>query len=257
MDGPCGGTDRVWRSSPFRRDIRLGAIPLTKSPFIYGTIGECSCCQPEKDALFAGRATGCEAGSRNHVAESGRGYEMELLATRVPAARYLNLVMTETATEVLVYDQESHHIHHLNRSSATIWRLCDGERTTADLAAAASRELGTNVSAEMVRVALGKLADASLLDGELPATMRPAISSRRTFMKKAAVAGGIAVPAIVSVTAPTAAGASTPLACGESCVDVQPPGDNMCNSQCSQCSLVGGVGPVCCNPGGGGTVICD
>ncbi len=51
----------------------------------------------------------------------------------VPAARITGLVITEAKDEVLVYDTERHHIHHLNRTSATIWRLLDGRRSMSEL----------------------------------------------------------------------------------------------------------------------------
>jgi hypothetical protein len=116
----------------------------------------------------------------------------------VPAARFENLVMTEAGGEVLVYDETSHHIHRLNQASATVWGLCDGRRTVAALAS----ESGMTV--EMVQVALGKLADAMLLDGDLPAGARATGQSRRSFLRKAAIAGA-AVPVIASVSAPDAA----------------------------------------------------
>jgi len=120
--------------------------------------------------------------------------------------------MTEAGGEVLVYDEQSHHIHRLNQVSAAVWRHCDGRRTVADLATE------TGMAAEMVQVALGKLADARLLDGDLPAGVRAAGQSRRSFLKKAAVAGGVALPVLVSISAPTAAQTTsqppTPTPCG-------------------------------------------
>jgi hypothetical protein len=115
---------------------------------------------------------------------------------KVPAARMVDLVTTESKDEVLVYDQAVHHIHHLNATAAKVWRLCNGERTVSEIAA----EAGINVDA--VKLALRTLEDAQLLDGPLPAAMR-GTQSRRAFMKKAAVAG-ITVPAIVSISAPLA-----------------------------------------------------
>ena len=122
----------------------------------------------------------------------------------VPDARVANLVTTASRNEVLVYDQDRHHIHHLNATAAAVWNLCNGKRTVAQVARAAG------VDEDAVRLALRKLADANLLDGPLEAEIRGTTHSRRSFMKKAAVAGAIAVPAIVSISAPTAAQSGSP-----------------------------------------------
>jgi hypothetical protein len=125
------------------------------------------------------------------------------LGQRAPAARSTGLVITEAAEEVLVYDTERHHIHHLNRTSAVIWRLLDGQRTADEIARLAAIELESAVDALSVRTALTTLSDADLLDGDLSADQRVLGQSRRRFLRKAAIAGA-AVPVIASITAPSA-----------------------------------------------------
>jgi len=117
----------------------------------------------------------------------------------VPGARRENLVTTEVKEEVLVYDEERHHIHHLNQTAAAVWRLCNGQRTVSDIAQV------TGIEEDAVRITLHKLDQANLLNGALATDMR-GNQSRRSFMKKVGIA---AVPAIVSVTAPSAAVASS------------------------------------------------
>lgn len=127
-------------------------------------------------------------------------------ALTVPAARTIDLVTTESKDEVLVYDQAVHHIHHLNATAAKVWRLCNGERTVSEIA------LEAGIAEDAVKLALRTLEDAQLLDAPLATTMR-GTQSRRSFMKKAAVAG-VAVPAIISISAPSAsAGQSCPGGC--------------------------------------------
>ena len=84
-------------------------------------------------------------------------------------------------------------------TSVAVWRLCDGKRTVGDIALAAG------LSDDLARLALTRLANANLLVSDLPATMRSAAQSRQRFLKKAAIAGGGAIPAVVSMTAPAAA----------------------------------------------------
>lgn len=114
----------------------------------------------------------------------------------VPAARTTDLVITQSGDEVLVYDTAAHHIHHLNAAATSVWQRCDGHRAVADIA------VETGLTEEAVQRALRTLGDAKLLDGPLADPMR-GMQSRRSFMRKAAIAG-VAVPAIVSISAPSA-----------------------------------------------------
>jgi hypothetical protein len=125
-----------------------------------------------------------------------------------PAARFKDLVMNEVGDEVLVYDQGRHHIHHLNGTTATVWRLCDGRRTCEDLARAATASLGSAVSTDLVRIALTKLDAAHLLESPLEGDLRRTPQTRRSFMRRTAIAGAVAVPMLVSMSAPTTAGVS-------------------------------------------------
>jgi hypothetical protein len=126
---------------------------------------------------------------------------MDMITSAVPAARFEHIVVNAVGGEVLVYDRASNQIHHLNESSDTVWRLCDGERTVADIA----RTAGS--TDELARVALAKLSMAGLLDAPFAAARRGSALSRRKLLKTAAIAG--AVPAVVSVTAPSAAAAGS------------------------------------------------
>jgi len=114
----------------------------------------------------------------------------------------MDLVITESADEVLVYDKHRHEIHHLNQTSAVIWRLCDGRRSVSSLAHEA------NMDMQAVQFALTKLDEANLLESPLGAGLRVSSPSRRAFLKKAAIAGA-AVPVIASISAPNAAANSS------------------------------------------------
>lgn len=158
-------------------------------------------------------------------------------AALAPRARVTDLVITESAGEVLVYDQVTHHIHHLNRMSVVVWRLCDGRRTADDLVRLARMKLGGDVDRLAVRLALTKLDEARLLDGPLDRELRLSGTSRRSLVKRAAVAS--AIPAIVSISAPSAAMASS------HCVNpgMSPVGTG-CNQDAQCCSGVCGNKPA-------------
>ena len=111
--------------------------------------------------------------------------------------------MTEAGGETLVYDLSSHHIHHLNSTTAGVWHACDGQRTVDGIA------MARGMLTETVQVALIQLAHALLLDGPLDPAVRAAGQSRRRFLKRAVVAGAVAAPALVSITAPHAAAADS------------------------------------------------
>jgi hypothetical protein len=173
----------------------------------------------------------------------------------IPAARIADLVITESKDEVLVYDTSNHHIHHLNRLSAVVWRLCDGSRSVADVTRMTRASVSGEVNDEVVRMALTKLEAADLLSGALETQMRALGQSRRSFLRKAAVAGAVVVPAIVSMTAPQAAAALSPgpgRSCGGACSQ-----NSNCNGCCSQCNGDGTTVPqfprgICFNPNKGG-----
>src|SRR5690606_18688324 len=100
---------------------------------------------------------------------------------------------------ILVYDVDSHHIHQLSPDATSVWRLCNGHRSTAGVIRA------TGLPAAVVALALANLSAAGLLDGELPATVRAPAHNRRALLTKMAIGGAIGVPMILSVSAPSAA----------------------------------------------------
>lgn len=129
--------------------------------------------------------------------------------THTPVARSDGLIVTGSNDEVLVYDTETHHIHHLNHLAAVVWQLCDGQRTVTDLASRAQVDVDGPVTAESIRLALAKLGAANLLDGNPGISLGGTGQSRRAFLRRSAFAGAVALPMIVSVSAPQAAAAAS------------------------------------------------
>ena len=127
----------------------------------------------------------------------------------IPAARSDGLIMTESGDELLVYDEQRHHIHQLNQTSAVVWQLCDGRRTVPDLVDCATTELRCPVDEATIRLALVKLEDANLLSAPLDSHLREATQTRRGFLRRAAIAGAAGVPTVVSISTPSAAVAAS------------------------------------------------
>jgi hypothetical protein len=175
----------------------------------------------------------------------------------IPAARIEGLVVTESRDDVLVYDTEHHHIHHLNQVSAAVWRSCDGRRSIPDVTRTLRATLPGEINDEVVRLALTKLESAGLLSGALEPHVRTPGQSRRKFLRRAAVAGAVAVPIVLSISAPSSALAGSS-ACGQDCTAEN--ANSECNGFCSQCGpdTGPGSGSICCAPGEGHPeVSCD
>ena len=149
----------------------------------------------------------------------------------LPRAREGEMVVQELPDEVLVYDLKRHKAHCLNRSAARIWRHCDGRTTAAQMAKVVGEELQTPITEEAVWLALDRLGKASLLEQRVT---HPggANLSRREVVRKLGAGAALAVPVVMSITAPEAAQAQT-TQCGQNGAFCDP----------------GGFGSVTCCPG--------
>jgi Coenzyme PQQ synthesis protein D (PqqD) len=123
-----------------------------------------------------------------------------------PRALQTGLLKKTVGDQLILYDQEQNSLHTLNHTAAAIWRLCNGQRTVAEVARQASQELGATVDDSVVWLALEQLHDAGLLAEPVANPMPPAGVSRRTLVRRAsAVAAGVLLPAIASVNARSSA----------------------------------------------------
>jgi hypothetical protein len=115
-----------------------------------------------------------------------------------PRARTNDLSIQPIGDELLLYDEASQRGHSLN-VTATAVRACDGARSREQIA----EECG--LDGDVVRLALGELASSGLVADYA----EPSVGvSRRAVTRRLAGAGaglGVGIPAIRSITAPTAA----------------------------------------------------
>jgi Coenzyme PQQ synthesis protein D (PqqD) len=134
-----------------------------------------------------------------------------------PVARSSGLVVQELEDEIFVFDITRNKAHSLNRTSALIWKQCDGRTTVGDMAEALGRELGAPVDEQVVWYALGQLKEDHLLEehAEVPFVERP--MSRRHMMRTLGIAA--AVPVVATLVAPVAASAATCIPSGGACSD--------------------------------------
>ena len=133
-------------------------------------------------------------------------------AARLPRAVTENLVIREVDDETLVYDMEREHAHCLNQTAALVWQLCDGKTSVKQAARSLQSKLGTNVDSDLVWLAIKQLEQFHLVER---AAQTPSIS-RRTLVLKYAPAI-LALPVIMSITAPTAAQAGSCKPAGAGC----------------------------------------
>ena len=80
-----------------------------------------------------------------------------------PEARRHRLLIREAGEDLVLYDQDRHRVHRLNRTAALVWQSCDGVNTVADLAKRLRTELSPAANEKWVWQALGRLGKARLL----------------------------------------------------------------------------------------------
>jgi hypothetical protein len=134
-----------------------------------------------------------------------------------PQARVKGLIIKDFSDETLVYDTDRDKAHCLNQTAALVWKRCDGKTSVADIARQLQAELHSPISEKMVWYALAQLDRYHLLQEHLALPAELAQMSRREFIQKSKIAAAIAVPVIISVTAPTAAQAASCLPSGSAC----------------------------------------
>ncbi|NJM52437.1 MAG: PqqD family protein [Blastocatellia bacterium] len=80
-----------------------------------------------------------------------------------PVSRSNNIIVQEFADEVLIYDLEKNKAFCLNRTSAMIWQKCDGNNSVTEISRKLSYKLKTNVSEEIVWLAVSQFKADGLL----------------------------------------------------------------------------------------------
>jgi hypothetical protein len=144
----------------------------------------------------------------------------EAVVAEKALARDQGLIVDSIGDELLVYDTACSRAHSLNVVAAAVWRACDGQRDVDQLAAFTALERSA------VELALDNLLDAELITGY----GRSGVSRRVVLRRLSLTAAGLAVglPVIRSITAPTAAMATSGTCTGPTC-----PAGSYCGSQSS------------------------
>jgi hypothetical protein len=126
----------------------------------------------------------------------------------MPLARKVGLVVKRLNDEVLVYDLKRHKAHALNESAAFVWQKCNGYRTVTEISQALGKDFKGCVDEQTVWIALELLSKFNLLKETVARPVGMPRISRRNMMRTGAAAA-FALPAIISIVAPTAASAAS------------------------------------------------
>ena len=134
----------------------------------------------------------------------------------LPIARKDSLIVKELPDETLVYDTQRDKAHCLNSTAALVWKNCDGKKTVDQLRELMEQDAGARVPEEMVWLALDQLETFKLLD---EAPVKPELlsgMSRRNLVKRIGFAA-IAIPVIISISAPPASAQASKVPPGGCC----------------------------------------
>jgi len=161
-----------------------------------------------------------------------------------PQTRLTGLLVRELPQELLVYDQEQHRAHCLNRTAAAVFRGADGTRSVGELACALAPEAGGADAVSAVRQALEQLSEAGLLERPLEPAAQEGLT-RRDVARRMGIAAAILLPAVVTVLAPTPAEAAATCVNGAGACAAQPDGTACTCFGTTPCisACVGGVCP--------------
>ena len=117
-----------------------------------------------------------------------------------PRARRSGFLLRPVVDQLVVFDKARQRLHVLSRTAAVVWRLCDGERTVAELIEPVGRELGVPADESLITLALQQLDEAQLLEVHLARAPGEDSVSRREMLHRtaAALAAGVLLPTITS-----------------------------------------------------------
>ena len=129
--------------------------------------------------------------------------ESNFVGTTLPLSRVKELVVQETNDEILVYDLKIDKAHHLNETTAMIWKHCDGKTSSETVRNALSEKLKTKIEDDFIWVALKQLDDANLLEEGLDNENYQKLSRRKVLQKYALPT--LAIPVVMSLVTPVSA----------------------------------------------------
>jgi hypothetical protein len=120
-------------------------------------------------------------------------------------ARNKNIVVQNLEGEVLIYDLITNKAYCLNETSSMIWGMCDGKTSVTEMSRKLSLKLKQTVGEDLVWLAIDQLKKQDLLENSREIHTKLDGLSRREIIRRVGLASAVALPAISSLVAPTAA----------------------------------------------------
>ena len=124
-----------------------------------------------------------------------------------PKVRESGLLIQQLVDELLVYDLERNEAHCLNGIAASVWTLCDGEKSVAEIGRLLKTDLAPADVEVLVWSALDQFAERRLLQeevGEEPDRTPAAMMTRRQMVARIGLAVAT-LPLVESIVSPPAA----------------------------------------------------
>ncbi len=81
-----------------------------------------------------------------------------------PKARYTDIVVSDYKDELLLYDLKTHKCHSLNKTAASVWQVCDGNRDVTAIAEKLFAKAPKGERDKLVLLALNELTKAGLIE---------------------------------------------------------------------------------------------
>ncbi|HKB64385.1 MAG TPA: PqqD family protein [Pyrinomonadaceae bacterium] len=130
----------------------------------------------------------------------------------LPLARSEEIITKRIDGELLVYNRLRDEAHCLNETAAAIWKCCDGRTTANEIAELLSKKTGSTIDEKVIWLGLDELRRKHLLmetRANPERATRGLTLSRREAIRRIGLGAAIALPVIVTITAPTPAQAGT------------------------------------------------
>lgn len=118
---------------------------------------------------------------------------------KLPVARNTNIVVQTSDKEVLIYDLNTDKAYNLNETSSIVYQACDGKTTFTELTA------NHGLTNDVIFLAIDELIKEHLIEKNNEYNSPFDGMSRRKVLRQIGIASMVALPVIVSLTAPTAA----------------------------------------------------
>jgi len=124
--------------------------------------------------------------------------------------RAKDLLVRELRDEFIIYDPSLQTAYCLNAPAAAVWKLCDGDKSVADITHSLNQDSTAATEEELVWLAVDELNKSGLLQNEISPCIQNKMLSRRDLIKKMAISVTVALPIVTSILLPTPADGLSP-----------------------------------------------